>query len=132
MQIAEKKYNFEQMLNEIKVIINSRVASIYNTYKFQFATLSIDKDDLYQEVAIMVDRMSIDEELVRLDSHLAQFNEILDESGAMGRKLDFLVQEINREINTIASKSNDLEINQIVIDAKSDIEKLREQIQNVE
>ncbi len=94
--------------------------------------VAVDENRIYQEVAIMVDRMSIDEELVRLDSHLAQFNEILDESGAIGRKLDFLVQEINREINTIASKSNDLEINQIVIDAKSDIEKLREQIQNVE
>jgi len=92
----------------------------------------IDESRLILEVTIFADRSCVDEELTRLDSHLAQMGSILNESEPIGRKLDFLVQEMNREINTIGSKSNDLEITRLVVDAKSEIEKIREQVQNIE
>ena len=85
-----------------------------------------------QEVAIFADKCAIDEELSRLASHIAQMRACLDEDGAVGRRLDFLTQEMNREVNTIGSKASDLEITQAVVAAKSEIEKLREQVQNVE
>ena len=93
---------------------------------------NIDESRLILEVTIFADRSCVDEELTRLDSHLSQMGSILNESEPIGRKLDFLVQEMNREINTIGSKSNDLEITRLVVDAKSEIEKIREQVQNIE
>lgn len=84
------------------------------------------------EVAIFADKGCIDEELTRLDSHLIQLREILENGGQVGRKLDFLVQEMNRESNTIASKANDIRIVKATIALKSEIEKIREQIQNLE
>ena len=85
------------------------------------------------EVAIFADRCGIDEELVRLGSHLIQLRDILStKKQPVGRKLDFLVQEINREINTIGSKSNDIIITKNVLELKSESEKIREQIQNIE
>ncbi|HEX3014957.1 MAG TPA: DUF1732 domain-containing protein, partial [Desulfobacteria bacterium] len=87
---------------------------------------------LANEIAIFADRVSITEELVRLNSHLGQFRNSLQMSEPIGRKLDFLTQELNREINTIGSKANDLEISKIVIEVKSEIEKIREQVQNLE
>ena len=93
---------------------------------------NIDEARLILEVTIFADRSCIDEELTRLDSHLSQMAVILEETETIGRKLDFLVQEMNREINTIGSKSNDLEITRLVVDAKSEIEKIREQVQNIE
>ena len=92
----------------------------------------LDLPRLTTELAIMADKLSIDEEITRVFSHLSQFNDIIKGKGAIGRKLDFLVQELNREINTIASKTNNIDILQIAVEAKSDIEKLREQIQNIE
>ena len=80
----------------------------------------------------MVDRSAISEELVRLDSHIAQMREAMDSGQPVGRKLDFIVQELNREVNTISSKSQDIPITQAVVAAKAQIEKLREQVQNVE
>ena len=85
-----------------------------------------------QEVAIIADRCAIDEELARLESHIRQFLIYLDEKDEIGKKMDFLVQEMNREANTIGSKASDAAIAQFVVDLKSEIEKLREQIQNVE
>lgn len=93
---------------------------------------TIDENRLAMEVMIFADRASIDEELVRLDSHLEQFEQTLLSSDPIGRKLDFLVQELNREINTIGSKANDLVISRIVVEGKSELEKIREQIQNIE
>lgn len=93
---------------------------------------TIDESRLAMEVALFADRASIDEELVRLDSHIGQFEQALLSSEPIGRKLDFLVQELNREINTIGSKANDLVISRIVVEAKSELEKIREQIQNIE
>ncbi len=93
---------------------------------------TIDENRLAMEVMIFADRASIDEELVRLESHLEQFEQTLLSSDPIGRKLDFLVQELNREINTIGSKANDLVISRIVVEGKSELEKIREQIQNIE
>ena len=91
-----------------------------------------DESRLLTEVAIFADKVNVNEETVRLRSHVDQFTKMLDEGGSVGRKIDFLIQEMNREINTIGSKSNDLDVARIVIDVKAEIEKLREQIQNVE
>ncbi len=92
----------------------------------------IDPQRLAQEVAIIADRCAIDEELSRLESHIHQLYDYLDASGEIGKKMDFLIQEMNREANTIGSKASDAEIARYVVDLKSEIEKLREQIQNVE
>lgn len=92
----------------------------------------IDEARLAAEVAIFAERADIAEEIVRLQSHLQQLEQILTEGGPVGRKLDFLVQEMNREINTIGSKANDLVITNAVVNAKSELEKIREQVQNIE
>ncbi|MGE5606670.1 MAG: YicC/YloC family endoribonuclease [Bacteroidota bacterium] len=94
--------------------------------------LEVDPNRLATEVAIFADKSDINEELVRIESHLHQFQKTLDLNEPIGRKLDFMVQELNREINTIGSKANDLRISQIVIQFKSELEKIREQIQNIE
>ena len=96
------------------------------------ADRNIDEARVLTEVAIFADKVAVDEETVRLRSHLEQFRSLLAQGGPVGKKLDFLVQEMNREINTIGSKCNNIEITRIVVDVKSCIEKIREQIQNVE
>ena len=93
---------------------------------------SIDEVRVLQELAIYIERLDITEEIVRLKGHLANFRETLYSSDSMGRKLDFIIQEMVRETNTIGSKSNDLFINELVIKIKVEIEKMREQVQNVE
>jgi uncharacterized protein (TIGR00255 family) len=93
---------------------------------------SIDAGRFAQEVAIMADRSDITEELVRLDSHLRQFDDALALGEPVGRKLDFLLQEMGREVNTIGAKANDAEIASYVVDLKTEIEKIREQVQNIE
>ncbi|MCG9967624.1 YicC family protein [Pelotomaculum terephthalicicum JT] len=92
----------------------------------------LDPERLAAEAALFAERSNITEETVRLDSHLSQVYACFDTNEAVGRKLDFLIQEMNREINTIASKANDLEINRLVIEVKSELEKIREQVQNIE
>ncbi len=92
----------------------------------------LDENRLVQEIAMFADRASVDEELVRLDSHFHQFRELLDSGRPVGRKLDFLCQEMNREINTVGSKAGDLAMTKIVVEVKSELEKLREQVQNIE
>ena len=92
----------------------------------------MDEGRLAQEVALLADRSDITEELVRLSSHFNQFDEALRSSEPVGRKLDFLMQEMNREVNTIGSKSNDAGITNLVIQIKAEMEKMREQVQNVE
>ncbi|WP_085524031.1 YicC/YloC family endoribonuclease [Tuberibacillus sp. Marseille-P3662] len=94
--------------------------------------VDVDEGRLLNEVAFFSDKSNIDEEITRLKSHIKQFFDIMKEHGPKGRKLDFLIQEMNREINTIGSKAGDVTISQYVVDIKSDIEKLREQVQNVE
>ena len=95
-------------------------------------TEAVEPQRLAQEVAIIADRCAIDEELARLDSHIRQMRKYLEAEGEIGKKMDFLIQEMNREANTIGSKASDAFIAQHVVDLKSEIEKLREQIQNVE
>lgn len=92
----------------------------------------VDRARLATEVAIFADRAAIDEEIVRLNTHLVHFRELLEADEPVGRKMDFLVQEMNRECNTIGSKANDAELTSIVLLCKAEIEKLREQIQNIE
>lgn len=95
-------------------------------------TSVVDETRLAQEIVIFSDKSSIEEELTRLNSHISQFNKLLKEDSPIGKKLDFLVQEMNREINTIGSKANCLDITNRVIDVKTEIENIREQIQNIE
>ena len=92
----------------------------------------IDESRILTEAAIFADKVAVDEETVRLRSHLSQLRQLLSEGGAVGRKLDFLIQEFNREANTIGSKCNDVETARMVVDIKAEIEKIREQIQNLE
>jgi uncharacterized protein (TIGR00255 family) len=92
----------------------------------------VDPQRLNQEIAFLAERSDITEELVRIKSHLEQFEMIMEIDDPVGRKLDFLLQEINREVNTIASKANDADISQKVVEIKSELEKIREQIQNIE
>ena len=92
----------------------------------------VDEARLAQEVAMFADKAGVDEELVRLESHFTQFKELLGDDQPVGRKLDFLCQEINREVNTIGSKANDLSMTKIVVEMKSELEKLREQVQNIQ
>ena len=92
----------------------------------------IDESRLLTEAAIFADKVAVAEETVRLRSHIAQLREMLSKGGATGRKLDFLIQEFNREANTIGSKCSDIQIARQVVDIKAEIEKIREQVQNIE
>ena len=96
------------------------------------SSTSIDENRILTEAAIFADKVAVDEETVRLRSHLNQLQQMLSDGGAIGRKLDFLLQEMNREANTIGSKGNDLEQARIVVDIKAELEKIREQTQNIE
>ena len=105
---------------------------LYNKLKEVLANTSIDENRILTEAAIFADKVAVDEETVRLRSHLKQMNAMLDAGGAMGRKLDFLLQEMNREANTIGSKCSDVNLARIVVDIKAELEKIREQTQNIE
>lgn len=107
---------------------------LYDKLKETLAELNSlpDEQRILTEVAIFADKVAVDEETVRLRSHISQFRDLINSDEAVGRKLDFLVQEINREVNTIGSKVQDLEITKMVVDLKAEIEKIREQIQNIE
>jgi len=94
--------------------------------------VSLDEARIIQEVAIYADKVAVAEETVRLRSHIDQLNQFLESSEPIGRKMDFLIQEINRETNTIGSKANDVDIARKVVDIKAEIEKIREQVQNIE
>ena len=96
------------------------------------ASTNIDESRILTEAAIFADKVAVDEETVRLRSHLAQMNEMLTTGGAVGRKLDFLLQEMNREANTIGSKCTDVRLARIVVEIKAELEKIREQTQNIE
>ena len=96
------------------------------------ANTAIDESRILTEAAIFADKVAVDEETVRLRSHLQQMNTMLDGGGAVGRKLDFLLQEMNREANTIGSKCTDVNLARIVVDIKAELEKIREQTQNIE
>lgn len=105
---------------------------MYTRLKTLLEDVVIDEARVLTEAAIFADKTAVDEETVRLRSHIKQYREILETGGPVGRKLDFLTQEINREVNTIGSKAQDLAITRMVVDMKAEIEKIREQIQNME
>ena len=107
-------------------------ARLYNKLKEVLANTAIDESRILTEAAIFADKVAVDEETVRLRSHLEQMNAMLTAGGAMGRKLDFLLQEMNRESNTIGSKCTDVRLARIVVDIKAELEKIREQTQNIE
>ncbi len=105
---------------------------LYQKLKEVLADARIEEQRVLTEAAIFAEKVAVDEETVRLRSHIAQFRQILESSDPVGRKLDFLVQEMNREANTIGSKAQDVTIARTVVEIKSEIEKVREQIQNLE
>ena len=105
---------------------------LYNKLQEVLANTSIDESRILTEAAIFADKVAVDEETVRLRSHLEQMNTMLTNGGAIGRKLDFLLQEMNREANTTGSKCSDVRLARIVVDIKAELEKIREQTQNIE
>ena len=107
-------------------------ARLENKLREVLENTSIDESRILTEAAIFADKVAVDEETVRLRSHLQQMNSMLDGGGAIGRKLDFLLQEMNREANTIGSKCTDVKLARIVVDIKAELEKIREQTQNIE
>ncbi len=113
-------------------LIDEYIVKLENRIKEILKTEEIDKSRLMQEVVIYADKCSIEEELTRLSSHIYQFKNLLNSDEAIGKKIDFLIQEMNRETNTIGSKSVNLEITNRVIDIKTQLEDIREQIQNIE
>ena len=122
---------------DVEVKLNEALAAAYieklnNRLKDLLGGVDVDPQRIATEVAVFADRGCVDEEVTRLESHLIQLKDILDGGGQVGRKLDFLIQEMNRESNTIASKANDIQIVKATIELKSEIEKIREQIQNLE
>jgi uncharacterized protein (TIGR00255 family) len=127
-------------LRNMTETIRTRAPQVVQEYQRRLADrikelmsgFELDPARLAQEVAVMADRCDITEEIVRMQSHICQFEALLQSDEAEGRKIDFLLQEMNREINTIGSKSNDVEIARQVIEAKSELGKLREQAQNIE
>ena len=115
----------QQTVKEYRERLEARLRDI-------LADRSLDEQRVITEAAIFADRTAVDEETVRLRSHIAQFRTMLEEGSPIGRKMDFLVQEFNRESNTIGSKCSDASLAKVVVDLKSEIEKIREQLQNVE
>lgn len=126
----------EEMVNKIELKRSELVGQYYEKVKDKISNLieniALDEQRVYQEVAYIIDKTDIAEELSRLKSHLSQFKNIIKEEGSLGKKLDFLFQELVRETNTIASKANDFDITAIVVKMKNEIEKAREQAQNIE
>lgn len=135
LNIIEKVKTIKNSVDKI----NERAPQVAKDYRQRLTDklneleeIKADEARILTEVLIFSDKSCIDEEITRLYSHIEQMNTILNETVPVGRKLDFLVQEMNREVNTIGSKSNDLTITNIIVDTKSEIEKIREQIQNIE
>ena len=121
-------------------IVESKAPETVEKYRIRLETKlkelledrGIDEQRLITEAAIFADKIAVDEETVRLRSHMSQIKDLLESDDPIGRKLDFVLQESNREINTIGSKSQNTDISQVVVDVKSELEKIREQIQNIE
>ncbi len=146
MKETEGKLLYEDFTTRLETIttaigtVKERVPEVLRNYRDRLAMrireltedTGCDESRLIQEVAIMAEKSDITEEIVRLESHVKQFGTMLDSKEAIGRKMDFLLQEMHREINTIGSKSSDLAISGTVIEIKTELAKLREQVQNIE
>ena len=123
--LGEVEERSPQTVNDYRTRLEAKMREVLQNTQ-------IDEARLLTEAAIFADKVAVDEETVRLHSHLGQLRELLGTGGAVGRKLDFLIQEFNREANTIGSKCSDVEITRRVVDMKAEIEKIREQVQNLE
>ena len=146
MRLREGEKLLQDVENRAKTIealtekVETRAPGIVADYRARLAAkmadvlanTQLDESRILTEAAIYADKVAVDEETVRLRSHLSQLRHMLEAGGAVGRKLDFLIQEFNREANTIGSKCNDVETAGYVVDIKAEIEKIREQIQNIE
>lgn len=134
--VLSRLCTIEEMVGKVEKASEGRVETytqrLYEKLKSLLEDRNIDDSRIITEAAIFADKTAIDEETVRIHSHIQQYREILALSEPVGRKLDFLTQELNRETNTIGSKANDVSMAQIVVNIKSEIEKIREQIQNIE
>ena len=134
--VLSRRSTIEKMLSQVEERAPKLRAEyydrLYQKLKEVLEDKNIDESRLVTEAGIFADKVAIDEETVRLRSHLHQLGELLEGSEPVGRKLDFLVQEMNREVNTIGSKAQDVAIARLVVDMKAEIEKIREQIQNIE
>lgn len=146
MRTIEGEKIAEDLLQRIKVIqekvkeiselstglIEEYVVKLKGRIKELLKEENIDENRLAQEVVIYADKCSVEEEVIRLKSHISQLQELIKTDGAIGKKLDFIIQEMNRETNTIGSKANHLGITNYVVDVKTELENIREQIQNIE
>ena len=134
--IEQRIYLIQNKVNEITEFSSTLVKEYMEKLKVRVNELlepsTVDENRLMQEIVIFSDKSSIEEELTRLKSHMSQFLELIKQSSPIGKKIDFLIQEINREVNTIGSKANCLDITNRVIEIKTEVENIREQIQNIE
>ena len=123
-------------LEEIKRLFPLRLEAyqkrLHERIRSLLGGIEVDANRFQQEVALLAERADITEETVRMESHLAQFSSLLEGEEPVGRKMDFFLQEMHREVNTVSSKANDAEISQRVVEIKSELEKIREQVQNIE
>ena len=131
-RIDDVNMNVEQILRLSTGLIEEYIVKLKKRIEEILKNEIIDENRLAQEVVIYADKSSIEEEITRLKSHIQQFKELLDIKEPVGKRLDFLIQEMNREANTIASKSASIDITNIVVELKTQIENIREQIQNIE
>ncbi len=136
--LSARAQNILNWVGEIEVLSKKSVPEYKDKLTARIRELladvgvAVDEARLLNELAIYADKIAVDEETVRLRSHLAQYETMLQSNEPIGRKLDFLIQEMNREINTTGSKASNIEIAKIVVDVKAEIEKIREQVQNIE
>lgn len=139
-KLAEDVRSRAETIKQLTAQVEERSPGIVADYRAKLTAklqeilgnTQIDESRILTEAAIYADKVAVDEETVRLRSHLDQLARMLEQGGSVGRKLDFLIQEFNREANTIGSKCNDVETGRLVVDIKAEIEKIREQIQNLE
>lgn len=122
---GEIKTSYEKVPGDVKEKFNERLRTLLEGRE-------VDENRILQEAAIIAAKIDIAEEIARIESHVRQFGEILNAGGIIGRKLDFILQELNREVNTIASKSADYDVSRITVEMKTVIEKIREQVQNIQ
>lgn len=131
-RLKDVKQKIQEISNLSTGLIQDYVVKLEGRIKEILNTSDIDEARLAQEVVIYADKCSVEEEITRLDSHISQFENFLNSDDTIGKKLDFIIQEMNRETNTIGSKANNLEITNRVIDIKTQLENIREQVQNIE
>ena len=127
--IAEQ---FQMIKQQFPSRLEATLSRLHDRLRSLLEGMEVDPSRFQQEIAFLAERTDITEEIVRAESHLAQFRTLLEGNEPVGRKMDFLLQEIHREVNTVSAKANDAEISQRVVETKSELEKIREQVQNIE